>query len=419
VVDDSELRKLERELAATGAPETRVRLARELERLGRRDDAFDVLKPGIADAAVRAEIIRFPAWTHPDGDAGRSACVDVAPIRRQPELRIVRERWDDRAFAHKLLVTPFGLAVCGKFEPEFCIVILDDVSGAVRLRVPRSGTSFFEFADRPCIVEGTLFSDAGSHDLLSVGEIARHPTKGRFLRAMPDRTFLVNEDGRVSLMRQVGIEAPFTIWARDLGGGPDLLGCVASDRVILLHSLDLPLWSAQRLVALDSASGATLWEASFTNVWVVCRLSGQLVATLSDSEQVQVLDAKSGRQLWTTAGAANCYALRADVLVARLRNEDYTSRLEVLNAESGRTRSVLSPSAGHWNRVVAVAVARDVVYFSNDEDREVVAATLDGEILWRTRLPQHLSRSVVVALAPAPRQLYIALADGTVLSLAP
>ena len=40
---DAELRALEREVAAGGDPAARVALAKQLERLGRRDDALQVL----------------------------------------------------------------------------------------------------------------------------------------------------------------------------------------------------------------------------------------------------------------------------------------------------------------------------------------------------------------------------------------
>ncbi len=72
-MSDDALRKLEREVAA-GPPSVRIRLAAELERSGRTDDAVTVLLAASGDRAVRRALGRFrgPApndWSAPQGDA--------------------------------------------------------------------------------------------------------------------------------------------------------------------------------------------------------------------------------------------------------------------------------------------------------------------------------------------------------------
>jgi hypothetical protein len=86
-----ELRDLERAVATGGGAAERLRLASALERSGRKDDALAVLVPAREDAEVRRAIGRFPAWTHPDGDAGASGAVDLEPIRERPRVKWTRE----------------------------------------------------------------------------------------------------------------------------------------------------------------------------------------------------------------------------------------------------------------------------------------------------------------------------------------
>ena len=72
-MSDDLLRKLEREMA-TGPPSVRIRLATELERAGRVDEAVTILLGAPGDREVRRALGRFrgPApndWSAPQGDS--------------------------------------------------------------------------------------------------------------------------------------------------------------------------------------------------------------------------------------------------------------------------------------------------------------------------------------------------------------
>src|SRR4051812_19247944 len=82
-MSDAELR----ELARDSSPAGRLKHARALERLGRRDEALVVLVGGREDAAVRRALGEYPAWTHEHGAEGATRSVDVAPLRTQPRVR--------------------------------------------------------------------------------------------------------------------------------------------------------------------------------------------------------------------------------------------------------------------------------------------------------------------------------------------
>jgi hypothetical protein len=77
-----ELRDLERAVAAGGGAPERLKLARALERLGRGDEARDVLIPARADVDVRRELGRFPWSCH-----ATQGVFDVEPIRTKPVVK--------------------------------------------------------------------------------------------------------------------------------------------------------------------------------------------------------------------------------------------------------------------------------------------------------------------------------------------
>lgn len=129
---DDDLRALEQRLRAAPTPALRVALARALERVGRRDDAHVVLAADPFAADVRAELARYPAWAHPDGDPGRTSWLDVAPIERAPEVRWrVATGWNA---IDTLLATPWGIVHSGArpHVADDALIVLDPETGAVR-----------------------------------------------------------------------------------------------------------------------------------------------------------------------------------------------------------------------------------------------------------------------------------------------
>lgn len=122
---DQELRARERAARASDDPAARVAAASALERAGRRDEAFAALWPGRKDPAVRAALGRYPAWTHVDGDAGRTRAIDM-PIPR----RVPRVRWSVRLRAHvfSLLAGPQGIVATGAETSTTVLLDPDDGS---------------------------------------------------------------------------------------------------------------------------------------------------------------------------------------------------------------------------------------------------------------------------------------------------
>jgi hypothetical protein len=116
-MSDSRLRDLERDVARDGSPSARLALANELTRLGRGEDAYEVLMPARSDAEVRRLLARTPCWTHKAGDAGRTRSLDVRPVTR-PHVRWRRQVFSDpgieeRSFRNEphLLSSPLGIVV--------------------------------------------------------------------------------------------------------------------------------------------------------------------------------------------------------------------------------------------------------------------------------------------------------------------
>jgi hypothetical protein len=130
---DDDLRALEHRVAAAPTAQSRLALARGLERVGRRDDAHVVLAQDPFDADVRAALARYPAWTQADGDPGRTRWLDVPPIEREPAVRW-RVELGHLELIEVAAVTPWGIVVVAHDPPrhERALLVLDPRSGAVR-----------------------------------------------------------------------------------------------------------------------------------------------------------------------------------------------------------------------------------------------------------------------------------------------
>ena len=66
---DEDVRALERAGLSGGASD-RLAWSSALLRLGRTDEALSALLPAREEAAVRSAMVKFPAWTHDQGDGG-------------------------------------------------------------------------------------------------------------------------------------------------------------------------------------------------------------------------------------------------------------------------------------------------------------------------------------------------------------
>src|SRR2546423_8703389 len=130
---DEQVRRLERE-AAAGDPAAALRYGRALERGGRRGEAAGVLRRIVDREDARAELARYPAWTHGAGDAGGTRFADVEPVVSKPRVLwktlIPGARWAANSPATPLVASPLGV-VCAKRQG---FVVLDPGTGEVLWR---------------------------------------------------------------------------------------------------------------------------------------------------------------------------------------------------------------------------------------------------------------------------------------------
>lgn len=412
MVDDAELRRLERELAATGAPEARVRLARELERVGRRDDAFFVLKPGIADAAVRAEIARWPAWTHASGDAGRRACIDVAPVRSTPRVAVFR-RDSIEIGALTLLASPLALVLTETRETN------DGDVSTLRVLDPEAGAPRFDREARWLVFHTSIHGEhltitEGVHDLRSGELVMSWPYGGSAIAGASNDgdILLLRHSGELRCVRLRGKEFEI-VWRASLPGTPP-----RTVHVVAWSDAHVLLCGRRALTSLDRRTGAILWEKPVDADWNEACADARLVLAQLGHHATSPLEAfdSKGASLWRTRVAARARVLGDGYVVAEVLSSSERG-LITLDARTGESIHILRARAS-WEEGLAVAAAREVVYFTRGP-RSVSAETYRGEWLWDLDLPDSAGTAPIAALAPAPRQLYVALADGTIISLEP
>lgn len=271
-MSDAELRALEREVAALDSVATRVRLALALERSGRADEAWDVLRPVREDALARPHAAREPAWAHPDGGESGGGFIDARPLARAP-----RVSW----------VAPVPLALRPGFvlANAFAIVVgghggyalLEPRSGRVRLSVP-GGEALALAGDRLVAREG---GEDVARDLVTGRPVPGRVALPRSLEPLapplvargpgievrsgrPGELVLVAADSPRSLGRGDGAVAI----ARDtvyFGGEGTIAGARASRETVFRVGL-APLRRA-RLLALAATQGRLLGLTSGARVF--------------------------------------------------------------------------------------------------------------------------------------------------------
>lgn len=159
---DDALRALERQVATTGEPAARLALAKQLERLGRRDEAQQVLWHGRESAEVRRALAEFPIATAIGFPGGTST--DTLPLRARPRVRWRHEQARAVRFGRIFFApSPLGVACCVDGRR---LLVLDPDDGRVRWQRPLALVSP---ADRPRIEgEALIVPDGHAETILDL-----------------------------------------------------------------------------------------------------------------------------------------------------------------------------------------------------------------------------------------------------------
>jgi hypothetical protein len=355
---DDDLRELERAVAKKGDAPSRLRLARALERAGRRDEVYALLKPAVADAEVRKALLELPAWRYHGGTPGNTRVVDLAPLRREPVVRALASTERVDRVALSLLATEAVLILEERrtHEPRRTVRRLDAATGAER------GTEHFDGGhlaiERSCLVLGEDdVRDLWTGEATTLRDRAlpwRRP--GDFHRLWASASWMVGDD---------------------------------SDEVIALDHQERVLWRRplreHEVMGVDEA--------------------GAIVRSFRERGFLH-LD-REGRTTWTFREEAVPVALGASWVIA-VRMDEW--RLALHDRRTG-ARYVTFPWSVDQAPWEQFAVARDVIY-SVDRHEAVVAATLSGDELWRVPFDKR-----VVAIAPGPRCVYAATIYGAIYRL--
>lgn len=362
---DDDLRELERAVSAGGDASSRIRLARALERAGRKDEVASVLRPAVANAEVRRMLLGLPSWTHMGGNAGNTRVLDVAPVRSEPRVEVLRE--GKQEFVVRLFVTEFTL-VLEQTRPSLRVTVIDAVQGQERFEVPVEFPVFLE--------EGRLVSSWEEARDLWTGE--------RVLRG-------------------------------DLPAVARFRGSVfASETWLLAVTHD-------ELVAFDR-QGAELWRAPSAEREVLMIDEHGFLAQSSEDYEEGAVDCfdRQGEFLWQHKDEhAQAVALGPTWVLAwvALRRRERT--LAVLDRATGERRVTFSAPLVRIPASVSVACARDVVYFAVADEASIVAVDLRGDELWRVSLDESRSTQprTIAALAPGSGCLYAVERSGTLYRL--
>lgn len=429
---DDELRALER-LAATD-PAQRLRLAAALVRAGRHHDVFEALRPGLADPAVRAAVVRLPAWTHPwGGDAGATRWLDVRPVRRTP-----RVRWQARTnHGYGLVATALGVVLVESADEELeadeplalpRVVVLDQDTGARRWQLDLDFSAGDWGTDHAVVRDDVLMIVQGRDrrpsfvcDLAS-GERLFDLPRG-VVKLLDHELLLVA--GELASVRALDWPEPRSRPDARSRWQVEGLSAFASGGDLVLGR------GETATLALDRATGVVRWEVA-TDVASLqsprIDAAGALVTStaLQENErpsrrrQLRLRSVSpSGEQREVAGGSAELLS-PTHYLHAGSRG---TADGELLAVhERGSGRALAEVSTGGWvHGTTPLAGAGDVIYTQLDvtfnEPRSVTLAgvSFGGDVLWRSTLDD--LQDAISEVVAYPGRVYALACDGTLLCL--
>ncbi len=400
-MSDETLRHLEREAASD--PLARVRLARSLERAGRRDDALAALLPAIDVSDARAEVARFVgASTVARGDI---IYVDAAPVVMKPAVR-----WRTpvtTAPSVSLVASELGIVVLSAFET----VALDARTGRARWRA----ASELPPSHRPrawicgsvllVVTPGSLVA----RDLWTGGELFRLPG-AETLVAVADGVAVFRNGSTVTARSLANPTKPVTtLWTATF----NKTGAVAAGGSLVVVE------DAHGMVCMDSTTGTVRWKAPGTDSVVDSDGVGAWIEATNSAprpsrsrQEQRVLYTPDGRPAWQRRDGLTLRGLAPEVAVA-VKIRGYRRHWASIDRASGRVLGVISAN------MTAIAGARGVIYVASGdseggsiyrERREpmpwsrLAAIGVDGVERWRITPEEHAD--YFVALAPLGARLF-------------
>jgi hypothetical protein len=357
---DDDLRELERAVSAQGDAGSRIRLARALQRAGRRDEVASVLRPAVADAEVRNMLLGLPAWTHWRANPGRTCVLDVAPVRREPEVRVLREARNEFVLDFGLLASEVVLLI-HQTRPAERAIVLDAVDARERFDVATPA-------------EAEVFMEGG---FVMAGESWRDVWTG------------------APVGRSDGLRAQ-RAW----------VGFHCSESWVLA-------WTEDEILALDR-DGHERWRAPRDGREFLSIDENGYLASPANSPPwtgVEYFD-RDGEFVWAVREKFFFSALGATWVLGSVESGRRDERtLAVFHREDGTRRATFPVRLGRWGDFSLAAVAREVVYFTVPHANALVAANLHGDELWRVTL------GPIAAIAPASGCLYAVERSGTLYRL--
>lgn len=380
---DERLRRRAREAGAGEDPAARLAAAQGLLRAGAQAAAWRALEALADDPGARAILADWPAWTHPEGDAGRTRFVDVEALTARPRVRWTAESEG----ATRLLTSPAGVT----WAADNTWGLLDPLTGAPRRAAGARGAALGWLGARLLVRRGHelgLWDPAarrGAHT------ISRQPpkaplaaTRERLLVLQPEWLRALDLDGNQVWEHTRPPGSRLRLEEPVLGAGLALVQLAGGD---VVRGLDLASGEER------CACGRTAARADAAGV-VAAGPRGAILCFEPD-----------GGLRWSAPGLLPL-AVAPQVVLAW----DEAIQPVILDRTSGAVRARL-PHPGD-----GVALARDIVYWWRDApDARLGAVSWDGRALWDVALPSDPPRQVV----PLPGALLLLTRSGTVLCLEP
>jgi hypothetical protein len=273
-VSDEEIRVLERDATPAG----RLKLARALERLGRSDEALDALLQAREDRSVRAEIARYPAWTHEGANQGNTFSIDAASVLG--ELRLV---WTHRGTLDPRRAEPLAL----QFLATPAVAVFSIARGRAAVHDIETGEVMWPF-EHGDDLRNSRAAIAGSLLLLRTeeGVVGRDLYTGEVRWRLPGKAWEVRgglilfDEGRELVAFEVRDAIPAEVWRREMPEHHDDRGdedrWFATARRVYIRA-------PGRFTQLERASGASL-ATERGSVWcadeaaALCSIAGGALA---------------------------------------------------------------------------------------------------------------------------------------------
>ncbi len=407
-MSDETLRELERAVEREGSASSRLRLAAELERVGRADDAVQTLLPVAREPAVRAvlELLR-PLGTR-----------DVVPVRECPRLLwevkstglpIGNAAGGIMARGTQLIPSPQALVV----QPGFGELIgLSPETGRILWKSTRSH-GVTPWAGSLLALVNVAPVQLAFIDVTSGVITGTFDLGGQFVGADPaSGTVLINDEGRLRCVNVAvdsrhadsGISWPLPARTQTVGAAYAL-----TNDLVLLRT-----WES--FLATRRSTGEVLWEHSGWDNF----LGDRHGLAFADHHRL-VARNSDGSTSWTlNARVLIAWLLSEGFLAAVSRDDD--GDLHLIDRRTGEIRRTFHSSPGSYS----VALCRDVVYVDVDmterrDDSPITpkfglkAFALDGRELWTLDNGQRFRKT----LAFADRRIFVLDAHGTLTAYGP